>query len=80
MNDTEHEWEADGCDAGCHAAVLRAFTELRRLGECEETALSAALRVFASHHPSTPAHVASAIIEKWTRSARARVRWSICAN
>lgn len=70
MNDIELERKVRTCTAACQAAVRRAFNELRGLGQCEETALRAALKVFAFHEPGTPAHVASAIVEGWTRSAR----------
>jgi hypothetical protein len=71
MSDIERGRKVRTCSAACQAAVLRAFNELRGLGQCEETALRAALKVFAFHEPGTPAHVASAIVEGWTRSVRA---------
>jgi hypothetical protein len=80
MYDIGPEGEADSCNAACQAAVLRVFNELRRLGECDATALRAALKVFAFHQPDTPPQVAAEIVEKWTRSARAGVRWSICVT
>lgn len=80
MGDIAPEGDSDTCNFACRAAVLRAFNELCRLGECEETALRAALKVFAFHEPTMPAHLASAIVAKWIRGARAAVRWSICVN
>jgi protein-disulfide isomerase len=80
MNDIGPEGDAETRNAACQAAVLRAFNELRRFGECDEMALRAALRVFAFHQPGMPAQVAAEIVEKWTRSARVSVRWSICVK
>jgi hypothetical protein len=71
MDEIDREWEPYTCDDACQAAVLRVFTELRRLGECEEMALTAALKVFAFHAPRTPPHLASAIVAGWARRARA---------
>ncbi len=51
-------------------ATCRAYKELRRLGECEEKAREAALRVFTFHEPRLPTHVASAIVREWTQELR----------
>jgi hypothetical protein len=80
MSDVGPEREADTCNLECRAAVLRAFNELCKLGECEQTALRAALRVFAFYQPALPADVASAIVAKWTRGSRPGARWSIRVN
>jgi hypothetical protein len=77
MNDIGPEGEADTRNVACRAVVLRVFNELRGCGERDETALRAALKVFAFHQPCTPAQVAAEIVEKWTRSARVGERWSI---
>ena len=65
---TELEREPEGpWRSACETAVLNAFTALRGFGESEATARRSALRVLAYHEPAMPPHVASAILEEWTR-------------
>jgi hypothetical protein len=72
MSEAGGDREDDMPPAGCQAAVLRAFRELRNLGECEGTALRAALKVFTFHEPAIPPRIAAEIVQGWAREAEAR--------
>lgn len=64
----------------CEVAVLNAFTALLGFGLSEAIALRAALKVLAYHEPTMPPHVASAILDEWTRELAARPRSSVTVD
>jgi hypothetical protein len=69
--DSANPWVHEASDdepaqvQGLRAAVVRAFNELRRLGEGEKAAFTAALRVFTFHEPTIPVCSASKIVRCW---------------
>lgn len=49
----------------CYAATVRAYAELRRLGQSESVAYAAAVQVFRHHHPKAPRVEAYQEVADW---------------
>ncbi|MFM2045343.1 MAG: hypothetical protein RLY86_3919, partial [Pseudomonadota bacterium] len=55
----------DGAIPCCRPAVVRAFTEMRALGQPDQYCFDAALTVYRWHHPEMPVPRASDIVSTW---------------
>ena len=53
-------------DCKCENAVMRAYEGL--LHEGDQTALTAAKRVYRFHHPEDPRELASLTVERWVNA------------
>lgn len=49
----------------CRNATTKAYSELRKLGETENDAYDAAVRVYRHHHPEHPRIQAYEIVADW---------------
>ena len=53
----------------CQKAVLRAYSELRELGEADLHAFHAAVTVYRYHHPERPPREAVHSVSEWISDA-----------